>query len=887
MPTIVAEVVMSNATSKSLLVVFIDKKSASEVKFNKLVSLLAVELPKRLPTYMVPRAYIPMDFFPMTAGGKMDRKRLREMGSSLSHEQLIGAVASTTGKPLSTEAELLLQKLWESILKIPAKMICADTSFLHFGDSISAMRLASLARSQSLSLTVQNILSKPRLSEMAKTMTSLYAESTSQNTVLPFSLLRSPTDKDATLEYITRVCSIQMSEIEDVYPVTGVQKSLLSMTAKSDNSYIARFSLTLREDVDLTRLKKAWEDVSRNCAAILRSRILDVPAEGLVQVQLDENLGWDEYQSVSSYLECERAKRMGLGTPLTRLAIITSAGNGEVHCVLTQHHAIYDGYSVDLLVRAVSRAYAGVTDNSPVAPFQAFIKQVVNIDREETTSFWRQQFLSSEAVPFPVLPEPDYRPKADSTVRRQMVDLNWPKGDATANTIIRAAWAILTARYNDSDDVVFGAMVTGRQAPLTGIDRMIAPLINAVPIRVKLDPNQSVHELLLEVQKQSVSMIPFEQTELLDIRRINPDSERGSYFNTLLVVQPAGRGDYGDGPFTKQSDVLSAKDGLDDFNPNAVMIMCQLNETNGFNFEISFDSKVVDLLQMERIASQFEHVLRQLCALNTQLVGEVETISKEDLEELWTWNADIPSTVNRCVHDLISETVKRQLQAPAICSWDGNISYAELNSLSNTLALQLMAQGVQPGNMVPLCFEKSMWYPVAALAVMKAGGICVAMDATQPQARLRSIVQQVKPSHVLTSVKSEGLATSLSDANVIIADRAHVIEAEAGLTDLAKSLPKISPSETLYVVFTSGSTGTPKGVVTTHQNFASASTHQAEILHIKPGTRVFDFVSYNFDVSWSNTLQTLLCGGCLCIPSEWERKNDIPGSLNRMKCDYV
>lgn len=89
------------------------------------------------------------------------------------------------------------------------------------------------------------------------------------------------------------------------------------------------------------------------------------------------------------------------------------------------------------------------------------------------------------------------------------------------------------------------------------------------------------------------------------------------------------------------------------------------------------------------------------------------------------------------------------------------------------------------------------------------------------------------------------------------------------------------------MVFTSGSTGVPKGVVTTHQNFASAATHQEEVLRIRQRTRVFDFVSYSFDVSWSNTLQTLIFGGCLCIPSETERRNDIVGAFNRMQCDYA
>lgn len=79
----------------------------------------------------------------------------------------------------------------------------------------------------------------------------------------------------------------------------------------------------------------------------------------------------------------------------------------------------------------------------------------------------------------------------------------------------------------------------------------------------------------------------------------------------------------------------------------------------------------------------------------------------------------------------------------------------------------------------------------------------------------------------------------------------------------------------------------PKGIVTSHQNFASAASYQKEVLRIGRGTRVFDFVSYNFDVSWSNHLQTLICGGCLCVPSEQERRDDIASAFNRMDCNYA
>ncbi|KAK8115446.1 hypothetical protein PG984_011948 [Apiospora sp. TS-2023a] len=891
--TAVAEVVVPAVTERAALVAFIQLPPADWPRFQDSTGDMEEALQQCLPTYMVPSAYVPVESIPLAISGKTDRKRLREMGANLTLEQLDGDGRNADGqddKKPATVSELRLQELWSSVLRVPAPKIRTDSSFLRLGgDSITAMRLTALARSRGVSLTVPNILQKPKLSEMAKTMIDLQSDADRQSTQVPaFSLLKN-TKKDAAITSIASQCGgIEAGQIQDAFPCTGVQKSLLSMTAKSDNSYIARFLLQLRGDLDIPRFKQAWEDVSRTTAPILRYRIVDIPSEGLVQVQVDEPLRWDTANSVDAYLESDKHQSMGLGERLTRLALIDDNSSGETCCILTQHHAIYDGYSVDLLLGEVAKAYAGQVDKSPVAPFQAFIKHVVDVDQEEARSFWRRQFAESEAVPFPALPSEDYRPKADSTVRRCIDGFTWPKRDATSSTIIRAAWSILTARYTGTDDIVFGAMVTGRQGSLPGIDRMIAPLINAVPVRVKFDPTQNLDELLHDVQQQSIAMIPYEHTELLDIRRLGGGAQLGSRFNTLLVVQPAGQKDYvtGEkdqaGPFRSPPETLSSRDGLDDFNPNAVMVMCQLTPDGSIELEISFDSNVIDAVQMGRMAAQFEHVIRQLCATNApRKIEDIETISSQDLAELWEWNATVPETISKCVHDLIGETMRRHPQNPAICAWDGNLSYAELDELSHKLVLQLVSLGAGPGMIIPLCFEKSVWYPVAALAVMRSGAACLAMDATQPEARLRSIVQQVNAKLVLSSITNQLLASRLSEAQVVIVDKQHIPESKNA------DLPKVSPTDTLYIVFTSGSTGVPKGIVTTHQNFASAATHQAEILHISHGTRVFDFVSYNFDVSWSNHLQTLIAGGCLCIPSETERRNDIVGAFNRMGCDYT
>ncbi|PTB66087.1 acetyl-CoA synthetase-like protein [Trichoderma citrinoviride] len=887
--TAVAEVVTPKATGRTALVAFLQMgPTEEEINIRDTLDDLEYDLRQRLPAYMVPTAFIPLEYIPLSSSGKTDRKKLRVLGSKLTldHFAWPGESASSGDSQL-TESESCLQELWMAVLGVSAEKIRKSSSFLRLGgDSISAMRLVAMARTQGFNLTVRNILEAARLSEMAKLMTSTESANPGgyDKTLEPFSLLKRPDQKDQTIERIGKQCGIDGSQIEDVFPCTGVQKSLLSMTAKSETSYVARFSLRLRDDVDIERLQLAWKSVSETSAPILRYRIVDAPQEGLVQVQVREPMEWHTYESVETYLQHDQRHSMGLGKRLTRLAVVQGPRVEGRFCLITQHHAIYDGYSLNLLLSEVSKAYAGKINDDPVAPFQQFIQHIMEVDDEEAKRFWSDQFSELEAIPFPTLPHQTYRPKADCTVRRHIKDIEWQKGEATASTIIRAAWSILTARYTDSNDVIFGAMVTGRQAPLVGLDRMIAPLINAVPVRVKIEPNDTVDRLLQRVQSHAITTIAFEQTELLHIRRINADTERASRFNTLLVVQPPSETDYaneGDGLFQHKPEVVSTHDGLDDFNPNAVMVMCQLTQSDGLKLEISFDSKVMDAPQMDRIARQLEHVLRQICASSTRKVDDIDVLSPQDLRELWAWNGSVPAAVQDCVHDLIGRTMKRQPQAPAICSWDGHLSYAELDNMSHRLASHLISLGVTPGSIIPLCFEKSMWYPVAALGAMRAGATAIAMDSTQPESRLRSIVQQVSPALILCSMSNEALASRLSDAAVVAVDGSRIP------ADASYMLPKVHPSDILYVVFTSGSTGVPKGILTTHENFASAAIHQRDILHIRTGTRVFDFVSYSFDVSWSNHLQTLICGGCLCIPSEWERKNDISGALNRMECDYV
>ncbi|OQE17731.1 hypothetical protein PENFLA_c023G00333 [Penicillium flavigenum] len=259
----------------------------------------------------------------------------------------------------------------------------------------------------------------------------------------------------------------------------------------------------------------------------------------------------------------------------------------------------------------------------------------------------------------------------------------------------------------------------------------------------------------------------------------------------------------------------------------------------------------------------------------------IQGLEKGDYNQIWEWNKTVPAAISNLVHKLIHDNVEVNPDAPAVCSWDGNLTYAELNDLSSRLANELKSRGVGPEVIVPLCFEKSAWTIVAILATIRVGGAFVLLDAKQPEARLRDIVSLTKAKFVVASPAQQDLATNISSQVLLVSHNILLTMPASTSTDLT-----VDPESTLFIVFTSGSTGLPKGVMSSHRSFVSGVHYRRSILEV-PSPRVFDFASYSFDVSTDIILSTLIIGGCVCVPSEMERQNDIAGAINRLKVNLA
>ncbi|KAI9642951.1 hypothetical protein NHQ30_008685 [Ciborinia camelliae] len=265
-------------------------------------------------------------------------------------------------------------------------------------------------------------------------------------------------------------------------------------------------------------------------------------------------------------------------------------------------------------------------------------------------------------------------------------------------------------------------------------------------------------------------------------------------------------------------------------------------------------------------------------------VDNLDLITNRDLEQLREWEASFPERIDVCVHDLVLRHATSTPNSPAICSWDGQLTYDELEKATSTLACHLIDHGIEPEMLVPICFEKSLYAILTMLAILRIGGAFVPLDPSQPKERLESIIRKVNAKMVISSPQIVHKFSDITKQTISISEAL----LETLQVSLQDRLPiKVKPYSAAFVLFTSGSTGEPKGIVQEHSSVSTGSLAHGEAMGVNPRSRVLQYAAYTFDVSMMDIFITLIYGGCVCSPSEDDRRNNIIGIMNTMQVNWV
>ncbi|KAI3222123.1 hypothetical protein DTO012A7_8989 [Penicillium roqueforti] len=891
-PEVFADLIALNGPKDAHLVAsIVQPEDSGDVQaFEAAVEQMQSRLRADVPASLIPSAFIPVYQVPRLVNGKIDRKELRHAASQALRSQIGQKATSHHLRQLRemTKGELALQTCWAEVLARPAETVGPDDNFFRLGgDSIAAMRLAATASDQGIQLGVSDIFLHPKLSDLALNC-ALPGPKERPNSkpkelddpVPPFSILPANNREELKSQAMEQ-CSLPIEQIADVYPCTALQAGMVALTAERPGSYIAYHRFRLGPGIDLSLLKTAWQTVAEH-NGILRTRFIQSEF-GFMQVLVQNS----ELHWISGGMEEHKKLNWNvlLGQPLVQFEVVPVMSDDSnmaqrLDLIITIHHALYDSWSLPLLVHRAQQAYQGqALSPSDMTPFKEFIKYSMS-QQKDALEHWRREFHGLTAERFPALPSASYRPQASKQTVRTIETGPVMDECVSRTTAIRFAWALVQSHYQSNDDVVFGIVSPGRAASVNGIEGMASPTIATLPLRVQIDDNATVSHALRDLQERTVQLIPFEQVGLSEIAAIGTEAKQACSFQTLLVE---GRGEVENlGTANDPMEPMGTSSGDAASNTYAIQLAVML-KPNLVTVAMSTDERVTPPWQVEHMLDQFSHILQQVHHHPGRLVHEIATLNDKGIQQLQAWNIGFPSRCPLSVTDVISQHCERQPLRIAVSSSNLSLSYKELDLLSSNIAGLLRLQGASSEVFVPIYLDRSCWTVVAVLAVLKAGAAFVLLDTSHPQERLRNICEEVKPPFILTSPEHLQEAEALFH-NVVIMPQS--IDSEcASMPD--RETTRFGTDRALYAVFTSGSTGKPKGVVIEDGSFMTMTREVSRLMDIGPGSRVLNFSSYAFDVSILEILGPLLAGACICVLTEAERRGRLTEALKGLQPSHA
>ncbi|KAM0280109.1 hypothetical protein ACHAO9_011373 [Fusarium lateritium] len=652
---VVAEIIAPrNQNKESMLVAFVADREAKDdgdarhidypPRLRESLERLNEKLSEVLPVYMVPATYITLSKIPYLVSGKTDRKSLRALGAEISANLQASAAANESSeiREPESEAELFLRDSWCRLLGLEAKQISTTHNFFTSGgDSVLAMKLVPIIRDWGYTLSVADIFNYPVLSDMAKSMQKGDSSRGVDMQIPEFSLLKDGMDRDALRIEAAQQSGCEVIAIEDIYPCAPMQEIHMAFYTRSKENYVAQRIADIPASSSVDKLKSAWEVVYKE-SPVLRTRIVEFKQHGFMQVVVNEPLQWKEVDSsLEDFVEEDKKEPMSPGAPLSRFVIVTDKALDKRYFVWTAHHAIYDGWSTDLIVEHARAAYKGEEVSRP-AQFKHFIRYLAEDSRESSKDYWKTQLAGATGPQFPSLPSRSYIPDPNALTERFIQFDKAAKSDITIATVIRAAWALLASQYSMSDDVVFGETFMGRTIPLPGAELIEGPILATVPVRVRLDRTATVHEFLRAIQEQSVARAAHEHLGIQHIRRLSEDAQIACEVTMGLVVQPQDPE-----PSEAETDELPSFRGGDaalealHFNSYPLMLAVSLQKS-GFRLLASFDSELLSHVQVQRVLSQFEVSINQLRGDLSRSLGDLTYLGEDELEKIWDVNKQAP-----------------------------------------------------------------------------------------------------------------------------------------------------------------------------------------------------------------------------------------------------
>ncbi|WP_282792431.1 non-ribosomal peptide synthetase, partial [Streptomyces sp. CC224B] len=348
--------------------------------------------------------------------------------------------------------------------------------------------------------------------------------------------------------------------LADVWPLTAMQEGLLfhtELAGASFDAYQMQFDFHLAGAVEPERMRAAGQALLDRYPNLRAAFTTDSAGDRVQIIQNGIELPWQE-QDLTSLGEGEREERLKQilaeehrrhfdlsDAPLLRLSLI-KLETDRWELVFTAHHALFDGWSIPLLMQDLMRLYGTAGDASALGrprAYRDFLAWLSRQDREATARVWAKE-LEGVDEPTLLLPVGSDEQGQSSGVGQIDVPLSAEQSRAltrragelgvTLNTVVQGAWAMLLAGLTGRRDVLFGATVSGRPPQVAGVDEMVGLFINTLPVRVDCAPGASLGQVLTTLQDRQGALLDHHHHGLLDMHQV---TGLRALFDTMVVFE--------------------------------------------------------------------------------------------------------------------------------------------------------------------------------------------------------------------------------------------------------------------------------------------------------------------------------------------------------------
>ncbi|THX06973.1 peptide synthetase [Aureobasidium pullulans] len=529
--------------SKDVYTVLHPDKSMQEI----MTSIFA-HLADHLPVYMIPDALVPVSAIPQTTQGKIDRRQLSRDGSMLSVEDLNACSQDFADDKDITELSVkethLLSALADT-LSLPSTSIGRSTSFFALGlDSVSAIRFATKLRTQhGYQADVSHILKRSTIAKLAAKLDDGQMKpsvSSKNDTVSSF---EAAIGLDIIESVISRLRE-QSQIVGQVLPCTPLQEAMLSSASGPEQSSAYRNKTLFRLQGKPDKLKASWEAMMKR-HGILRTTFIMTESTRFpfVQAVLSEStLPWEEFDHVpddlSALVHDAKSSETPEYVPPWKIQVYKSGP--VIYLLLEMHHALYDANAMANLLQEVEELYEDHELPAPVS-FKPFLDHMLSASLEQADEFFTAQLRNFVSKPFERMEHSQSKNGFGAVVANlgcssKTVEEFLSKHSTTMLGLTQAMWAKALSAAQGYSDVCFGNVVSGRTVPVDGIESLVAPCFNTLPVRIDLSKHQSNLRLIKALQGGNVDALPHQLTSL---RRIQGQAGTGGrrLFDSLVLLQ--------------------------------------------------------------------------------------------------------------------------------------------------------------------------------------------------------------------------------------------------------------------------------------------------------------------------------------------------------------